>query len=242
MPKQKELPIYIATLPEFLEWIDLCHSILKDKDGMLFFRGHSDEKWSLKPSAFRRKHFSERKALADYIRKHYPSTNYLANMERILLEMQQHGLATRLQQWSASPLDALYYACVADEESDGVVYCLDPWVDVESAGFAGSESAGGDEAMQHARMCLALGWSVSETIEYAAGRFGYVINKEQLEQPIPLQAGSGDGKYSFFMLWGSKKSDIKGFKGLGDNLLEVRIRKEDKKELVLGLKRLGVNM
>ena len=199
---------------------------------MLFFRGHSDEKWSLKPSAFRRKSFSERKALADYVQKHYPSINYLANMERILLEMQQHGLATRLQQWSESPLMALYYACMADEESDGVVYCLDPCVDVESAG--------GDDVMQHARMCLALGWSVSETIEYAARRFGYVINREQLERPIPMQAGSGDGKDSFFMLWGSKRSDIKGFKGLVDNLLEVRIRKEDKKGLVLGLKRLGV--
>ena len=209
---------------------------------MLLYRGHSAEEWPLTPGAFRKKRFNERSAIMSYIQDHSASANYLANIEGILLGMQRHGLATRLLEWSVSPLIALHYACMSVTETDGVVYCLDPWKHTEQACIAGSEGVYGDGVMQHARMCLALGWTVGETIEYVAGRFGHVMNKEQLDRPIPMEAGSGDGKDRFFMLWGSKRLDIKGFKGLRDNLLEVRIRKDDKKGLVLGLKRLGISM
>lgn len=237
MTKPKYLPEYVATLQEYLNWIDFCHSFLNPDKGKLLFRGHTVEGWTLTPSAFRMKRFSERNAIKDYIHAHSGSANYLANIEGILLGMQQNGFATRLLEWSVSPLLALYHACRSDSESDGVVYCLDPWVnkDIVQSCYVGSE-----DVLCHARLCLALGWTVGATIEYVAGRFGCVLNKSQLENPVPFILRPGNDRERCFMVWGSKASDLKGFKVFEDDLLEIRIRKEDKKELIEKLNRLGI--
>lgn len=234
----------ICTLSEFLDWINVCHDKLQPKDGVLFFRGHSIDRYKLLPSAFRSKSSRERDVVMNYRQKHFASVNYLANIEMILLDMHSHGMPTRLLAWSASPILALYYACLSDAESDGVVYCLNPKKPEEQIINSGTENCLHAEALKNARMCLAFGWSVDEISDYIKGRYGYALNRSQLDAPMPITIQNYGNKFYdkevHFVLWGIQKSELNLFKLFSDNLVEVRIKDRYKENLKKEIERLGI--
>lgn len=98
----------------------------------LFFRGEPrafdkpGEK-PLNPKAFRIK--SERRIFLDfkqYLSAHELNYHPIRDRIKILTDMQHQTLATRLLDWSLSPLVALFFALGSEDKDDGFVFVLDP--------------------------------------------------------------------------------------------------------------------
>ena len=89
------------------------------------FRGQSDVSWSLVPRCARspyksrddKRIFSEWKQEALDVVEHSPIDDW-----HWLALAQQHGLATRLLDWSRNPLVAAFFASYENMEKDGVIF------------------------------------------------------------------------------------------------------------------------
>jgi len=96
-----------------------------------FYRGHSDEKYQLMPSAYRIKDSKSYRAVEYQLYQDmlHRNPNAFAEDKTIfarLVRMQHHGLPTRLLDITQSPLVALFFACQEtydekDDEKDGEV-------------------------------------------------------------------------------------------------------------------------
>lgn len=117
-----------ALIPQLAKYMYITHKInlsaTNHEFGMVpFFRGQSDEAWTVNPSVFRDGHLNyEHELIHDAIRK---SPNELAkgltNFER-LTKLQHYGLPTRLLDVTENPLVALYFACEHNPDRDAAVY------------------------------------------------------------------------------------------------------------------------
>lgn len=89
----------------------------------LFFRGHSDVGFELKPSIYRSEKLisNENIIIKEFIlRTPIDFLNEKSALEK-LVKMQHYGLPTRLLDITSNPLVALYFACSGNENEDGRV-------------------------------------------------------------------------------------------------------------------------
>jgi hypothetical protein len=101
-----------------------------------WWRGHSRPNWNLVPKTFRSGTHSPGIANAEqllysrFIQRapsRDPNHPRLEDFVAWLYLMQHHGLATRLLDWTESPLAALYFAVRDDPEYDGELWALNPF-------------------------------------------------------------------------------------------------------------------
>jgi len=119
----------IDTVQQFL--VHASESYFKEPRGRWVFRGHSDISYKLVPSVGRGKHTSKTREKYEasifeiFCRE---ARAYLDSFptdiwERLALA-QHFGLPTRLLDWTANPLAALYFAVEANPEVDGELFGL----------------------------------------------------------------------------------------------------------------------
>ena len=99
----------------------------------LWYRGHADFTWDLKPSISRENNPSkglEKKLLLEFKKgiQFLDSIPPSMSTQNLVFLMQHHGLPTRLLDWTSSPLIALYFAVCNPKKdcSDGCIWVLDP--------------------------------------------------------------------------------------------------------------------
>jgi len=123
---------------------EIAVTIISDADELIcklttysknvWFRGHRDEKWGLKSFVSRVSNpsvYLEKKLRLEFEKQttFLSLATYPLKKQIIYFQMQHHGVPTRLLDWSASPLIALYFAiehCAEDENKDACIWVLNP--------------------------------------------------------------------------------------------------------------------
>ncbi|WP_277234734.1 FRG domain-containing protein [Phocaeicola salanitronis] len=119
----------IISLSKYIEKIEEIISTKSD-DEILFFRGHAQTDYKLKPSIGRidgyNKHL-EKQLFFEFKRRYhlYTQENPKNDMD-VLFLAQHYGLPTRLLDWTYNPLIALYFACETDKDDGCVFYVKMP--------------------------------------------------------------------------------------------------------------------
>lgn len=101
------------------------------RDGAIniWFRGQADARWKLTPGFFRARNPNEDEMRSDFRRRAVPYLQSAITSDwEWYFTMQHYGLPTRLLDWTAASLLALYFA-VRDNmrKSPAAVWILDPW-------------------------------------------------------------------------------------------------------------------
>lgn len=110
------------------ELISQLDSHIGEFDGPVWFRGQADSSWSLESKLMRldpkpsESYFLNRfKQDASIIIGHSPKSEF-----EWLFLMQHYGVATRLLDWSESPLTSLYFAITEAADKSGALWVLLP--------------------------------------------------------------------------------------------------------------------
>jgi len=121
--ENKENITYIESVSDFLKQIE---GIDNRKEESLFYRGHSDQTYELKPSIYRDERFieNEDKIYREIIAKVPYDFNGKNTIESLVL-MQHYGVPTRILDLTTNPLVALYFACIENKDKDGEVIVFD---------------------------------------------------------------------------------------------------------------------
>lgn len=118
-PRRKE-NMAINSISDFIKQLQ---KIPRKGEFEIYFRGHSDKNYLLKPSIYRSQRLiaNENKIFKEFILR-TPSDflNEKSALEK-LVKMQHYGLPTRLLDITTNPLVALYFACNEKSKQDGKV-------------------------------------------------------------------------------------------------------------------------
>jgi len=113
----------INRLSEFTESLTKIKSI---SHKTLFFRGHSNLDYTLKPTLYRKEKFylSEDKIFKDILLSCPQDFSNTKNTMEILVKMQHYGVPTRILDLTKNALVALFFACESNYNEDGEVLLL----------------------------------------------------------------------------------------------------------------------
>ena len=98
----------------------------------VWWRGHGDEAWSLRPTVYRAKHGRDYENQISLLFRRGATTRHHSlpqpdDPAGWLSLMQHYRLPTRLLDWTESPLFALWFAVWSESEKDGALWALRPY-------------------------------------------------------------------------------------------------------------------
>ena len=114
-------PIFFRSIPIFIRYVVKIHS-----DRCIFFRGHSDANYDLRPSVLRTDECRNNESrLFNEIQIRCPDEfkDCHTHLDK-LVKMQHYTLPTRLLDITGNPLVALYFACQGNDDNYGEVIVL----------------------------------------------------------------------------------------------------------------------
>lgn len=120
----------IGSLHEFISWVELSKVNLEktaQEPLAFFYRGHSDRKYSLEPSAYRIDKNANTFRAVEYhlyqemLRREPAAFSQDKSIFERLVRMQHHGLPTRLLDLTKNALVALFFVCESNYKKDGQV-------------------------------------------------------------------------------------------------------------------------
>ena len=226
-------PKHIESLGEFFS---ICNGLLKE-DGVFWFRGHADLRWTLTPSALRYASVEARTKALNLLRdfKRYAQIKLPHPPERDeelqwVQQARHFGLPTRLLDWTRNAAIALYFACLrAPEKSDadGAVFVLNPEdlnreADQKNARILDAHSDA-DRIAKYLRLSGTRNRRGLKTI---------AINPVWNSERIVLQQGT-------FTLHGAREFTLTGEQA--PSLVCLKVPSENKQRLLSELERAGIN-
>lgn len=204
----------VSCLCEYLRYVN----ILATGKSRLFYRGHGNSSYFLKPGTHRDKLVDEKTIILDY--EHFAPAHDLKREKDIdmLIDMQHYEIPTRLLDWSLSPLYALFFACYdelgTNNENDAEVFIFDPWkynnliIDYKSKPHPKIH-----DIHIYARVLLAKGYNLTEVNNAVFKKYDYKsLTNADLKLPFAMVGDyhnpRNQSQKGTFTIQGSDERDI----------------------------------
>jgi hypothetical protein len=136
---------HVSKVSELLSLVDEWHQTYSTNQprrfGNVWYRGHADCAYELKPGAYRKKFLAsnhtwgrgldekslnlERTLLGEFRRSGVSLFNDHSELPEMYFIAQHHGLPTRLLDWTTNPLAGLFFSVNQNDDKDGELFVMD---------------------------------------------------------------------------------------------------------------------
>lgn len=234
----------------------------------LFFRGHSDIDYELKPGIYRNTNLilNEHILFKEFILR--TPTDFLNEKSALekLVKMQHYGLPTRLLDITSNPLVALYFACCSNTKKDGKVISFRipnsyiKYYDSDTVSILSNISKRPENFNIKNTTNLEIAeFNSDENVQYLLHEireeksyFQPIINSEDLEKVVAVKVKQSNNRIikqsGAFLIFGiniEKKNPatvpIDWIVNSSKEKIDFTIRKDDKKLILKELDTLGIN-
>ncbi|NJK87683.1 MAG: FRG domain-containing protein [Bacteroidales bacterium] len=238
----------MKTTEEYIksEKIFICSGI---PPGICFSEDTAINRWShCSPRYSGIKRFNEKDILHDfeqYAPVHAIHYDFMAEREKVLADMQQYGIPTRLLDWTFAPLNALFFACSSNEDKDGEIIVFNPW--------KYNQFVIGDEEKPEAHhihvLCRALlsgGWNPEEAIDFVREKYNFKnFDADGLRYPFAFIANYTNNRIfhqrGCYTIQGTSNIPLDEVSIAGECLLRIEVSQHYKKSILKELNQLYIN-
>jgi FRG domain len=122
----------VASVEDFVCAVFCLRKSISDRK--LWYRGHAKDSYELKPSIGRLQEYAGKKKILNsdqeisllhrFRRRSYPQVGRIMTAGEAIFLAREHGLPTRLLDWTANALFALYFACFEKPDEDGKIWAM----------------------------------------------------------------------------------------------------------------------